>query len=679
MRNEKRLLTVPILPCPKLKQKPDMKIDRYKKVRFLRFSAGIVTIKGEDVLMITTYDAKGAAEYRFFQAGDQYGMQVFRQEPYSYRRSREPGKMYRAAMDSVYPSLYKSWWYSDVTRMYSTAASNRAVYRFLGKTDKDGEAIELLVNKQSNIRQEKLEARDEKERLRLREAFAGVDKEIPQEFKDWAEEVPLRSCRYFFYDYTRQKEQPGICSHCKKRTTLAGIKERERGTCPNCGTEFSFYSAKRLNNSHGIAYRARAAFFYPVNDNRIAVRCCQVGISLRGGTLGTIEKTIWASEDLRLFLNGKGQEIERYSEPEGTTKVYVDGLCRSFSGWNIKDHMIAPMHLEEIRKRMKIYAPLEILAEHGLKTEPDRVLIAATKNPQIEYLIKLGLYGLANNEFKEHCGRHDVLLKGKTAIDVLGISPDFLPLVKEADPSARAFLAIRSLHKCGMKLTVRDMKDITALHIGSRYAELLFQMAGICSIHKALKYIARQAAMYRSNGEHVLQEWNDYLNMAKVLHMNLGDHCAVMPKSLKAAHDEAVKIQRIKKNEDIDKRMAKTAEKLRDLSWEFDGMIIRPAVSHEELFDEGQALSHCVGHACYSEKQASGKTAIFFIRRRNKPNESFVTLELDLKRWEKIQCYGKHDAYPGRRVMDFVKRWISEVVKPSRSDILPAARVQIAV
>ena len=44
----------------------------------------------------------------------------------------------------------------------------------------------------------------------------------------------------------------------------------------------------------------------------------------------------------------------------------------------------------------------------------------------------------------------------------------------------------------------------------------------------------------------------------------------------------------------------------------------------------------------------------------------YVTLELDLKKWEKIQCYGKHDSWPGKAVDAFVKRWIEEVVKPAQ-------------
>ena len=79
----------------------------------------------------------------------------------------------------------------------------------------------------------------------------------------------------------------------------------------------------------------------------------------------------------------------------------------------------------------------------------------------------------------------------------------------------------------------------------------------------------------------------------------------------------------------------------------------------------------------YAEKQAEGKTAIFFIRKEKEPEISYVTLELDLKRWEKIQCYGAHDHYPGAQVSNFVNRWIKEIVKPAR--VGATEKVKIAV
>lgn len=685
MRYEKALAALPVAPCPAIEQKPKEQIDKYRSVEYIRYEAEVLTVKGEDILSVTTYDTEGKSQFRFFLLKDQYGLQVFEPQTYSYSKKWEPGKIYRSSIDTAYYGIYTGRWSSNVQRMYGTPDSSKAVYRFLGKSD--DEPIKLFCSRVKRIRQERIDARDEKARAELREAFTGVDKEIPTEFKTFAEEVPLRDTRYFFFDYTGKKEQSGVCSHCGKRATIPGIKERKHGICPNCGTTFKYYSAKRLCRTHGIVERKRAAFLLPVNENRIAVRCCQVGIALRGGSTGVYEKEVWAHEDLRFFLNGEGKEIERYAAPEGTTKIYLDGLTKC--GWTsgVNEHWIAPMNLEPLRKNMGIYTPLETLAAYGLQVPPNVLFTKAKEKPKIEYLIKMGLLGMASYEFFDvyHIGggkQATLLLKeGKSAAQLLGVTPDTIPLLKDADPSGRAFLVIRSLLDRGLRLTSQDMKDISRLGIENQHSEKLFNMAKTCSIHKALKYIYQQGEIFRSGGSHVLQQWSDYIGIAKQLHINLGDHCAMLPKNLKAAHDEAVKLLDCKKNEKLNAKVKKTADQLQDLCWEYNGLTIRPAVSQGELFNEGQALSHCVGRMGYAEKMANGQTAIFFIRTAKAPNESYVTLELNLKTWEKIQCYGKHDTFPGSKVGNFVKKWITEVVKPTKEPPKTelATRVKLAV
>lgn len=673
MRYEKALAALPVPACPSLAQRPTETIDGYRSVEYTRYTAEIVTMKEEDVLSVTTYGTDGSAERRFFLLKDQYGMQVFQQEEYIYKKYRTPGKIYGAAIDSVYTNYSRRWWSSRVVHMYTTDESEDAIYRFLGKNEKAEDPFKLLVDRQAELREEKIQARDEKERAKLRDAFTGVDKEIPKEFKTYVEEVPLRGHRYFFYDYTGKQEQTGTCSYCLKRAALRGIRERKKGVCPHCGTSFIFYSAKRLYRTSGLVARRRAAFFHQVRAGRIVLRCCQVGISLRGGDMGRIEKTVWACEDVRIFLDGSGREIERYEAPEGTTKVYMDGLTRSWSGWSLSKHWIAPMELETLRKQMGIYTPLETLADYGLKANPASIFKAGKSRPELEYLIKMGLLGLAAYEFnvwKAEIGHGkyagSIFLPGKSAAERLGVPGDMLPALKEADPSGSTFFTIRSLAKCWIRLRAQDMRDISDLGISQRKSDMLYAMAQECSIHKALKYIGRQAEIYKSDGNHVLQEWGDYIGMARELHMNLGDHCAMFPKNLKAAHEEAVKLIDVRKNEALNRKIKKTADRLRDLCWEYDGLTIRPAVSQGELFNEGQALSHCVGRMSYAEKQAEGETAIFFIRKAKTPDKSYVTLELDLKTWEKIQCYGKHDTYPGSEVSNFVKRWVSDIVKPQK-------------
>ena len=48
----------------------------------------------------------------------------------------------------------------------------------------------------------------------------------------------------------------------------------------------------------------------------------------------------------------------------------------------------------------------------------------------------------------------------------------------------------------------------------------------------------------------------------------------------------------------------------------------------QEIIDEGKALCHCVGG--YAERHAKGKLHIMFIRKADKPDVPFYTVEVDL-------------------------------------------------
>lgn len=90
-----------------------------------------------------------------------------------------------------------------------------------------------------------------------------------------------------------------------------------------------------------------------------------------------------------------------------------------------------------------------------------------------------------------------------------------------------------------------------------------------------------------------------------------------------------------------------------------DGLLIRPAASQQELTDEGNALHHCV--STYGKKHANGKTAIFFIRRKNMPRKSFYTLELDERKLTVQQNRGMRNCPRTPEVRAFEDLWLSWV------------------
>lgn len=665
MRHEKKLLALPVPPCPPLAQRERERYTPYAWRYFIRYAAEVHSVDGDEVLTVTTFDTNGKPCHRFFQLGEQCGVEVFfREDGYGNER-REPGRLYGAGVDRFYEGL-SGGWCGPKKEFYGTEASARAVLDFLGAPDEAPEkAVELLAKRQQEHRKDVIARREEKQREALRREFEGLAPGAPEGFVQWCEEVPLAGYRYFFYRYTGEPEQEGVCSYCGEASRVAGIRNHKMGTCPRCGSRVEFYSLKRFAAGNGIGHTIQAAVCQPVNG-RVAARLFSVGLRLEWDEQRGLQKRFWSGEMSRSYLDGQtGAERAYYEAPGPCVKVHVDGLCKAVCFGRMGSYPVAPFHLRELRERMGLYTPLEVLAAQGCELDAVRMWWAALEHPKAEYLVKLGLYRLA---LEELAGNSALREKGKTVAQLLGVPAEAVQDLRAADPGPEALECIRGLLNCGVRVTGQDMRDISELDLRWDVVNPLLDMTRFGTLHKALKYVKDQLERTKAfrDGEHVLQTWRDYKNMALELGKNVDDVRVALPKTLKTAHDEAAKSLRARKDRELNKRVARSADKLKNLCWRFGGLTIRPAVSQEELFQEGETLGHCVGRMGYAQKMAEFRTAIFFIRREKTPDVPYVTLELDLEKGEKIQCYGKHDSWPGKAVDEFVKRWIEEVVKPAQ-------------
>ena len=194
---------------------------------------------------------------------------------------------------------------------------------------------------------------------------------------------------------------------------------------------------------------------------------------------------------------------------------------------------------------------------------------------------------------------------------------------------------------------------------------------GSLSVMRCLRYIDKQ----KSDIVTLL----DYWRMANRAGLDLTDEHVQLPKSLKREHDRIMEAERIAKNEEEKRRKQAEIEKRRPefekavapleaWSWADGGICVRPVHTEQELIDEGSALHHCVGG--YGPTVAEGKSCIFFIRHEDRPDESWFTLQVELKTLREIQNHGMRNCPPTEEVKEFVNRWLEHVRQ------LPAAGKQ---
>ena len=154
--------------------------------------------------------------------------------------------------------------------------------------------------------------------------------------------------------------------------------------------------------------------------------------------------------------------------------------------------------------------------------------------------------------------------------------------------------------------------------------------------------------------------------MAGQLGWDLTDSQLRFPHNLMAAHDEVA--AEVAKLAEAGRAQLFRLRRKQLARWSFawGDMLIRPAASQKELTDEGNSLHHCVSR--YGKDHAEGRTAIFFVRRRSKPKESYYTLELDERKLVVRQNRGLRNCPRTPEVLAFEELWLGWVRSGAHRD-----------
>lgn len=177
---------------------------------------------------------------------------------------------------------------------------------------------------------------------------------------------------------------------------------------------------------------------------------------------------------------------------------------------------------------------------------------------------------------------------------------------------------------------------------------------------RILRYLRKQDAQW-----FILR---DYWHMAHRLHRDLSDSLVRWPRNLTAAHDQVMSEIKAAENESLHEMFLERAAELEPLSFESDGLFVRPCMTEGELIQEGKYPHHCV--ATYAQRHAEGKTAIFFIRRTVEPEKPYYTLELDEKKLSVRQNRGLRNCEKTKKVQAFEDQWIAWVQAGAKRDAL---------
>lgn len=193
------------------------------------------------------------------------------------------------------------------------------------------------------------------------------------------------------------------------------------------------------------------------------------------------------------------------------------------------------------------------------------------------------------------------------------------------------------------------------------YCELKDDNFNVLSIKELLNYISKAITKQGLNPNKTMNLMTDYIRMCKELNIEpniksehlIKDHDRITDIYEKMTIEEKVKATKekfIKRNKYLQKYLYED-ERLK---------IVIPTTALD-LYNEGKNNNNCV--ASYCDRHADGKTNILFIRKKDNPFNSYITLELNENKKEIIQAKYKHNKnIDNPKDNEFINNWMNSCV-----------------
>ena len=322
----------------------------------------------------------------------------------------------------------------------------------------------------------------------------------------------------------------------------------------------------------------------------------------------------------------------------------------------------------------------EYMSVAGDDAMPVTYLRLWQKHPAVENLIVQGAGKMIAGAIREECRSYYynpgaavklewVNWKEKRPAAMLGLSkPEFELAIREK-MTRREMEAFRELRSAAL-VSQEEALRLVRYHGANNVREVLAEQgkkAGQSAL-RCLRYTEKQK-----------QNWwmlRDYWRTAELAGENI--ERSLFPKNLEREHDRVKEIYQNQvdaaRREEREKKMAeraadfaKSVARFAPLSWEKDGIFIRPVTDEAELILEGRQQDHCC--ATYAAKLARGESMIFLMRHSKEPEKSWYTLELS-KTGEVLQNRGYKNKGKTKDAQRFEDDWMQIVrermTKPKR-------------
>lgn len=214
---------------------------------------------------------------------------------------------------------------------------------------------------------------------------------------------------------------------------------------------------------------------------------------------------------------------------------------------------------------------------------------------------------------------------------------------------------IRALDKYGIVAT-EENADIIA-RLDSNADKIL----SLDKPKKIFKYLRNQA---RKIGGASARDYADYICECEKLGYDIKEPSVLYPTDLATAHRRTSALVKIENSALVEQAIKDKYEQLHTAcEWSNDKYAIVMPKCADEIITEGAILNHCVGNYC--ERVANGESIILFLRKIEKLDKPFFTVEIrpNMKKLDFVQCRGYKNADPSKEIYDSVDDFLESYKK----------------
>ncbi len=452
-------------------------------------------------------------------------------------------------------------------------------------------------------------------------------------------EMYCTACRAYFFE-ERGRKHPASdydkCPNCGHTITPRRWKDRK---CLN-GIKFAYHIFQKANGtSTDVWFRSFQVTCnrdFEENDKYELFEYARVLFS-EDGAKRWVRSRNWI-EGVKPWKEVKFIRFKNWCPTLGIVR-------KNFFAGNIK---------EEIEGSCLKYS----MAEEAFEKlhDPIEYLSLYLRYPACEYLWKMGL-GRFLVEREQYYGNEfwkAVNLKAKKPDQLLrGLGKKELKIVKTDNHILIAdLLKYRELKGKGVcKPDSESFQYVRGLRVAAANIDTLASQAHTTPL-QLRRYHEKQAKRSGHSIIAIIADHRDYLRQLQEIGAENGD---TLPNDLAAAHERLS--ARLRKTVDsklnfwfrIRRRL------LKQLKFRDGSLFIRSVDSVQEITKEGEMQRNCV--AGYAKSHANGQTAIFVLRKKEKPSESWHTVELNPKTLNVIQCRGCRNSNAAPEASEFIRKW----------------------